>query len=145
VTLHSAIESELPFLRAEAAAMLQDTFTAYKPNGKTTDGNGFEVAAYATQGDTPGKIAGPSMQSRDTNVRTVTVGGMERPVVEGGLHIPIDSPVPAAGQYGFGWEYELTDLGPSTDPSLLGSRWLVVDAPAKSYATARRLDVVRLT
>jgi hypothetical protein len=69
---------------------------------------------------------------------------MERPVVEGGLHIPIDSPVPAVGKYGVGWEYVLTDLGPLTDPSLLNSRWLVVDAPAKSYATARRLDVVRL-
>jgi hypothetical protein len=43
-----------------------------------------------------------------------------------------------------GWEYVLTELGPLTDPSLLNSRWLVVDAPAKSYATARRLDVVRL-
>lgn len=145
MTLQSAIEAELPFLRSEAESLMQDTFTAYSPTGATTtDANGFEVPAYANQGDTPGKIAGPSMQSRDTNARTVTVGGMDRPVVEGGLHIPVSAAVPKVGEYGTGWEYVLVDLGPMTDPSLLNSRWLVVDAPAKSYATARRLDVVRL-
>lgn len=139
-----SIETATAAGRQAAEASYSDTFTAYSPNGTTTDGNGFEVAAYANEGDTPGKIAGPSMQSRDTNARTVTVGGMERPVVEGGLHIPVSASVPAVGEYGVGWEYVLTELGPMTDPSLQDSRWLVVDAPAKSYATARRLDVVRL-
>jgi len=123
---------------------MSDTFTAYSPNGTTTDANGFEVPAYANEGETVGKIAGPSMQSRDTATRTERIGGMDRPVVEGGLHIPVSADMPAVGEYGVGWEYVLTDLGPMTDPSLQDSRWLVVDAPAKSYATARRLDVCRL-
>jgi hypothetical protein len=145
VTLQSAIEAELPFLRSEVEATYQDTFTAYSPTGTTTTNpDGFEVPDYADEGTTPGKVAGPSPQSRDTSARTVTIGGVQRPVVEGGLHIPVSAAVPATGEYGFGWEYVLTSLGPLTDPSLLNSRWLVVDAPAKSYATARRLDVVRL-
>jgi hypothetical protein len=123
---------------------MTDEFTAYAPATPTTNAEGFEVAAYASQGTVMGKVAGPSTQARDTNARTVTIGGVERPVVSGGLHIPVDADVPVAGEYGDGWEYVLTTLGPFTDPSLLDSRWLVVDVPAKSFATARRLDVVRL-
>lgn len=135
--------TRLPAMRARANGLMADTFTAYAPTTDTVV-NGFEVDAYTSQGTTPGKIAGPSTQARDTNARTITVGNMELNVVEGGLHIPITATVPAAGEYGTGWEYVLTALGPVTDPSLLDSRWLVVDVPAKSYATARRLDVVRL-
>lgn len=123
---------------------MTDTFTAYAKTGTTTDAEGFQVPTYTAQGTTLGRVAGPSTQSRDTNARTVTIGGVERLVVSGGLHIPIAADAPIAGEYGTGWEYVLTELGPLTDPSLLDSRWLVVDAPAKSYATARRLDVVRL-
>lgn len=136
--------ARLPAMRARAESMYLDTFTAYSPSGTTTDADGFKHPTYASEGTTPGKVAGPSMQARDTNAREVVVGGVSRPVVEGGLHIPVSAAVPAVGEYGFGWEYVLTTLGPLTDPSLLNSRWLVVDAPAKSYATARRLDVVRL-
>lgn len=145
MTLQAAINEELPFLRAEAEGVMQDTFVAYSPTGThTTDDDGFDVPQYAPAGTTRGKIAGSSKQSRDTKAREVKIGGVDRPVVEGGLHIPISSAVPKAGEYGAGWEYVLTALGPITDPSLLNSRWLVVDAPAKSHATARRLDVVRL-
>jgi hypothetical protein len=146
VSLQSSIEQTLPFLRTEAEARMVDTFAPYSPSGTTTtDAEGFEVPGYHPQATTPGRIAGPSAQSRDTNARMVTIGGMERPVVTGGLHIPVSSDMPTAGEYGTGWEYVLTDLGSFTDPSLLNSRWLVVDAPAKSDATARRLDVVRLS
>ena len=129
--------------RAAAEREMFDTLTAYSPGAPTTV-NGFEVPGYTSQGTTPGKIQGPSAQSSDTATRTVTVGGVELPIIEGGLHIPIGSAVPVAGEYGTGWEYVLTTPGSSTDPALTNSRWLVVNAPAKSYATARRLDVVRL-
>lgn len=125
---------------------MADTFRPYSPNpsATTTDAEGFKVPGYTAETITFGKIAGPSLQSGDTVARTVTIGGMERRVVSGGLHIPSTAVTPVAGEYGVGWEYVLTNLGQRTDPSLLNSRWLVVDAPAKSYATARRLDVVRL-
>jgi hypothetical protein len=136
-------ESALIAGKARAESMMADTFTAYKP-GTPTIVNGFKVPAYTSQGTTPGKVAGSSIQTQDTATRTVAVGGMELLVVEGGLHIPIAATVPSAGEYGTGWEYVLTTPGPHTDPALTASRWLVVSVPAKSFATARRLDVVRL-
>lgn len=137
--------ARLGAMQARANGRMEDEFTAYSPSGtSTTDANGFEVPGYSNEGSTQGRIAGPSAQSTDTTARVVTIGGSERPVVAGGLHIPVSAPVPAVGEYGHGWEYVLTTLGAHTDPSLLDSRWLVVDAPAKSQATARRLDVVRL-
>ena len=133
MTLQSAIEAELPFLRAEAEAGMQDTFTVSSITRQKVDGLDQDIET--SQGTTRGKIAGPSSQARDTNTRTAAVGGVERPVIEGGLHIPIASPAPEIG-----WHCTLTVLGPMTDPSLLNSVWRVVDVPAKSYATARRLE-----
>lgn len=131
--------------RQAAEAAFEDTFTAYAPDGRTTDANGIEVPAYATRGTTPGKIAGPGKLPTTRPARTVAVAGVDRPVILGGLHIPIAAPVPAIGEHGIGWEYVLSTPGDATDPSLAGSRWLVVGAEEKSCITARRLDVVRLS
>lgn len=117
-----------------------DTFAIYAPGGRTVV-NGMEVEGYTSHGTTPGKVQG---EPRDTQILMQTVGGVSRPVIQGGVHVPASSLPPVAGDIGIGWEYQLTTLGPYTDPGLLNSRWLVIDAPAKSFATARRLDVVRL-
>lgn len=122
--------------------MMTATLTAYSPAGSTTDPDGYEVPGYAPEGTVRGKVQGRS-RNGDPNARTVTIGDVEREVVESGLHIPVSAPVPAAGEYGVGWEYVVEDAGDG-DPALVGTRWLVVDAPVKSYATARRLDVVQL-
>lgn len=122
-------------LRAEATML--DTFEASATEQTRVDG--FMQDTTVPKGTTRGTVSGRSREG-DTNTRTVVVGGVERPVIEGGLKIPVGSPVPAIG-----WEYELTALGPATDPALLGRRWRVVDVPAKSHATARRLDVVEVT
>ena len=116
-----------------------DTFTAYEPDGTTTDANGFKQPGFTDRGATPGKVQADTRQG-DTADRFVTVGDAERPVHSGGLHLPIGAPIPAVG-----WEYECTALGPLSDPSLLGRRWRVVSVPAKTYATARRLDVVEVS
>lgn len=136
MSLQSAIEAELPFLRAEAEATFIDTFTAYAYEWTTVDG--LDEQVWAAQYTTPGKVAGRSRQG-DTTTRTEEVGGVQRPVMEGGLHIPLSAALPAIG-----WELECTAVGPSSDPSLLGRRWRVIDVPAKSFATARRLDVVEV-
>lgn len=115
---------------------MQDTFTAYAFT--TTKVDGLDTQTWVEQYVTPGKVAGRSRES-DTNTRTATVGGVERPVVEGGLHIPLSAALPERD-----WEFVCTAVGPSSDPSLLGRRWRVIDVPAKSYATARRLDVVEV-
>lgn len=119
------------------------TFTAYSPNAKTTV-SGLEVQAYANEGSTRGKVQGGSAATADTATDYVNVGGVRRPVLKGGLHIPISSDLPVAGDPGIGWEYLCTAVGQYDDPSLLNRRYLVVNAPAKSFATARRLDVVEV-
>jgi hypothetical protein len=134
--LADAIRAALPELRREAEATMQDTFTAYAYAWTKIDG--LEEQTWTPQGTTRGKVSGRSRQG-DTNTRTEDVGGVERPVVDGGLHIPLDAPVPERG-----WEYVCDAVGPASDPSLVGRRWRVVDVPAKSFATARRLDVVEV-
>lgn len=136
MTLNDAISEELPYLRAEAEATMVDTFAAYSFTTAKVDG--FEQNQWTLQTTTVGKLSGRSQQG-DTNTRTVTVGGVERPVVDGGLHIPLSADLPSIG-----WEYVCTATGPLSDPALLGRRWRVVDVPAKSHATARRLDVVEV-
>lgn len=131
--------------RLAAESLMTVTLTAYSPNGTTTDADGFEVPAYAPEGSTPGKIQAGSREGDDTATRFVPIGGVDRPVLSGGLHIPIGAAVPVASeQRGIGWEYEVTAVGASDDPALLGLRFLVVNVPIKSFATARRLDVVEV-
>lgn len=121
------------------------TLAAYSPNGFTTDGDGYDVPAFTSEGSTPGKIQGGNRSGADTSPRMVRVGSVEKPVLEAGLHIPVSAPVPVAGvRPGDGWKYVVTAVGPLDDPALLGREFLVVGVPAKSFATARRLDVVEV-
>lgn len=119
------------------------TLTAYSPDGFTIVG-GIETQAYAAEGTTRGKLQGSSASVADAATRMVTVGGVSRPVLAGGLHVPVSADLPVAGDRGVGWEYEVTAIDSHDDPTLLGRRFLVVGVPAKSFATARRLDVVEV-
>lgn len=136
---------EMDAFRREAESLFTDVFTAYRPTGYTRAADGMETPSYEQVGRTPGKIQARGGSSRDTSARTQNVAGVDRPIVEGGLHIPVDAQAPTLGPKGVGWEYVLTSPGPFTPHDLAGSRWLVVDSPAKSFQTARRLDVVRLS
>ena len=121
------------------------TLTAYSPAGTTTNADGDQVPAYATEGTTLGKVQSGSQAGTDTPTRYILIGGIERPVLSGGLHIPISADVPVASeQRGQAWEYQVTAIGTNDDPALLGKRFLVVGVPVKSKATARRLDVVEV-
>jgi hypothetical protein len=144
--LDAAVQGELPSLQRESESLMTLTFAAYSPDpdATTTDADGYEVPGYAPKGSTFGKVQGSSAATADASTRAVAIGGVVRPVLEAGLHIPVSAPVPVAGDYRIGWEYECTSVGPYDDPSLLGRRYLVVSAPAKSFATARRLDVAEI-
>lgn len=127
--------------RRKAAAAMTLAVTAQIPGGKDADG----FPAYVPQLPHAGKVQGSTSSTKDTATRYVSIGGVDRPVLAAGLHIPIDAPVPVASeQRGIGWEYVVTAVGRYDDPALLGKRYLVVAAPVKSYATARRLDVVEV-
>lgn len=135
--------ARLGAFQARAESLFGCTFAAYSPNGTTTV-DGLEVQAYAAQGTTSGKVQGGSSSTQDTATREVTVGGVSRPVLVGGLHIPVSAPVPVAGDLGVGWVYHCTAAVAPADVALMGRWFLVVNAPAKTYATARRLDVVEV-
>lgn len=143
MTIQAGINAELPFLRAEAEAQMTLTLTPEIPNGKTTV-NDQETFAFVAQRAVKGKVSGQSAQSSQPFTRTVVIAGVEVPVVEEGLHIPISAPIPKAGPRGTGWEYVVTKVSPTDDPALLGRRYLVTNSPAMSHATARRLDVAEV-
>lgn len=129
---------EMAAAQAEAESLMTLKLGWFSPNGTTTT-NGKQTPAFATESSTLGKVAGQSAQSTDTYTRTVVVGQVEVPVLQGGLHIPVGAPLPAIR-----WECVVTAVGAGADPALLGRRYRVVSVPAKSYATARRLDVVEV-
>lgn len=139
--------ARLGSMRAHAESLMADTLTAYVPTAQTIDG--LEVDVYTAQGTTPGKVQGTSVTGRDTVSRTVTIGGADLTVVEGGLQIPLSEfvgpdglAIVASEQRGIAWEFAVTAIGPTTDPALLGRWFMVTNVPVKSAATARRMDVV---
>lgn len=147
--LAAVLSTALPTGQAAAEALMLDTFTAYKPDG-TTPVDGLEVQAYSDKGETLGKIQGQTV-GKDTSGGTRVIGGVERPIITAGLHLPLsaflddeDGLLIRAGDIGVGWEFQCTETGTASDPSLVGRRYLVVNVPAKAFATARRLDVVEL-
>jgi len=119
------------------------TLKAYAPNGTTTV-NDQETFAFTAKGTTKGELRGGSATTRDTVTRTVTIGSVEVPVVEGGLRVPISATIPKGGERGTGWEYVVTAVGGTDDRGLVGRRYLVVNSPAESRATRRRLDVAEV-
>ncbi|MCR1785306.1 hypothetical protein KVF89_22390 [Nocardioides carbamazepini] len=148
MTLEDDIARALPGMRREAESLMTLTLAAYSPAGFTLDADGYKVPAFTPEGSTFGKVQGGARAGADTATRYIKIGDVERPVIEAGLHIPISAKVPVAGeQRGLldgAWEYEITAVGRLDDPALLGRRYMVVAVPAKSFATARRLDVVQL-
>lgn len=133
----------LPAMQRRAESLMTLTLTAYAPTVATA--GGLEKTTLATQGPTPGKVQGTSGTGRDTITRTVVVANVARPVIEGGIQIPIAAPVPVGSEDPKkAWVYEVTDVPDPADPALLGRRYMVINVPAKNFATARRLDVVEL-
>ncbi|WP_436702403.1 DUF6093 family protein [Nocardioides sp. BYT-33-1] len=134
--------------RQAAEAQMTLTLAAYSPAGLVPDADGYKVPTFNPEGQTFGKIQGGTRSSKDTATRYVKIGDVERPVIEAGLHISIGAKVPAAGeqrgQVGGAWEYVVLAVGAGDDPALLGRRFMVIAVPAKSKATARRLDVIEL-
>lgn len=143
--LPERLQARLARGRAAAEALMTLNLSAHSPDGVDQDADDYDVPAFVNEGVTRGKVQAGSSAGKDTSTRYVRLGEVERPVLAGGLHIPLSAPVPTAGeQRGIGWEYQVTAVGPSDDPALLGKRFLVVEVPSKSFATARRLDVIEL-
>lgn len=132
--------------RARAEELMVDTFAAYAPGAEITKANGLPGVGYSLQYTTLGKATGRprALESKDTRTNYVLVGKTKRPVIRGGLAIPMSAEIPVAGDFGFGWELECTAAHDDSDPNLVGMRFLVVGVSARTYQTARRLDVAVL-
>lgn len=114
------------------------------PPTYTIDADGYEVPVYDEGEPHIGRVPRNSSRGSDTPTEYKEIGGVSRPVLKGGLHIPISAPRPIAGeQRGMATEYVVTAIGTIDDPALLGMRYLVVGSPVVT-ATARRLDVVEV-
>lgn len=139
------VRTQLPFLREQAESLMTLTLRAYAP-GVVTDTEGIAVPGYTAQGDVQGKVQGPSSASRDTQTDYASIGGVQRPVVKAGLHLPVDATKPVAGSQGVGWEYEVIQVSGLANINLLGKRYLVVGGEGpKSFPTALRLDVAEVS
>jgi hypothetical protein len=79
---------------ALAESLMTLTLAASSPGGTTTnaDADGMETIGAHPEGTTPGKLQGST--ARDAVTRSVSVGDVERPVVDEGLHIPLSAPLP---------------------------------------------------
>jgi hypothetical protein len=131
MTLQSAIEAELPFLRAEAEARMQDTWTIGADLGYAFDGTN-DVQTVTPLFTTKGRLKSAGTVAQETNAGERTVIETRRE-----LHTPWDSPAAPVNAVA-----ECTAIGPLSDPTLLGTIVRLSGPAPGSQQTARRLEVV---
>lgn len=134
MTLHAAIEAELPFLRAEAEARMLSTVTIRRKSGAWTqdEDTGEEIPIWAdVYTDLPFRLAGA--YHGDAVTRRVTIGGQEfqQAVRTGNLPASTD-------------DLEDSDLIDITAGENAGRVLMVVEATWQDQATARRVPVVEV-
>lgn len=135
-----------------AESLMTLTVQAFAPPTGPIELNedGFEVRTPVAKGKSCAKVQSPSQQS-DNSTRTFVVGGVPLPVLEEGLHLPIEKYFEngrlaiRAGDRGVGWEFKILTAASPIDLALVGRQFLVVGIPTKSFMTARRLHVVEVT
>ena len=128
MSLQAAIEAHLPSLRRAAESRMTSRATIYRPDGTTTDDDGFEVPAWAAvDSDVPFRLGGSSGAS---GTRTVAVGGVETQVATRVGHLPADF----AG-------LQDNDLILVTDGENVGRVLRVVEATGADQQTALRVPV----
>jgi hypothetical protein len=119
--------------RRSAESLMTDTVAITYPTGDTTidETTGSETPVYATRFTSKCKI-----QTRTLQARQEEVGGRTATTVTVELHLPV-----SAGAVEVGDVAEITAVGALSDVQLLGRKFRVIAPVAKSFATARRLDV----
>jgi hypothetical protein len=129
VTLQSAIDAELPFLRAEAEARMQSTCTVRRKTGQMVQNEttGEEVPEWeAVHTDLPFRL----IHGRS---RTVTIGGVEFEEATARGDMPSDTTDLADG-----------DLIEVTAGEWADTVWRIVEAVKGDQMTARRVPVVEV-
>ena len=87
MTLSAAIAAELPFLRAEAEALMDETFEigSYGVGWEYNPTSGEDERAFTVAFTTPGKVLS------NTSASEVEVGGRTVAQIDRVLHIPVDT------------------------------------------------------
>ena len=128
VTVQSAIEAELPFLRAENTAAMTSRVDIYrKTDDTTTDENGWEIPVWEVVAyDVPFRLVGG-------DTRKVTVGGVDFQ--------------DATARGDFPWDtFDLADgdLVEVVEGEWADSVFRIVEAVKGDQRTARRVPVVEV-
>lgn len=132
MTLQSAIEAELPFLRAEAEARMVDTWAIGTDLGWVYDDFlGEDVQAVAPLFTTPARL-----KSVGTVAQESQVGGRTVVTTRRELHIPVSSQAVPVGALA-----QCTEIHETSDPTLLGTIVRLSGPAPGSQTTARRLQV----
>ena len=115
---------------------MSDTGIMRRPTGRTIQDadTGSEVPALDDLFTSKCKI-----QARNLQATSAEVGGRTAVSVRVELHLPTSAPDVQAGDV-----FEVTAVGTLSDLQLLGHKFRVVAPVGKSYATARRLEVVEV-
>lgn len=137
MTVAGAAQAELPYLRAEAEALMLDAGTAKRPTGGYVYVDGVEVEATEDLFSVPATEGGPGckIQNRNLVARESEVGGRTSVSTRTELHLPVSSAPLTAG-----------DLFTVTTPHALstvaaGTTYRVTAPVGKTLATARRYEV----
>lgn len=109
---------------------MTDTVAVKFQSGTTPDPvTGSDVPAYTTRFTSKCKV-----QARDLAARTEEVGGRSATTVTVELHLPVSAPAVEVG--------DLCEITAAlSDSQMVGRVFRVVAPVAKSFATARRVDV----
>lgn len=131
--LGADIAAALPELRAHAESMMQDTILVERPTGATTidpvtlaETPVFETVCVAG----PGRIQRPGALSPQESV----VGGFEFDIRSVLAQLPLSATGIVTGD-----RITVTDIGPLTDPDLLGLVATVQANLSKTHPTKRTL------
>ncbi len=132
MTLQSAIDAELPFLRAEATARMKSTALVRRRTGETVqdESTGAVVPVWSTvYAAAPLRLGGANQGS--TGSRVVEVDGGELALATRVAHFPHDHDALRDG-----------DLIDVTAGECAGLVLRIVEATFQDQATARRVQVV---
>lgn len=134
----ATVTGGLPEMRAMAESLMVDTVTVsyVDPDAEPVQNpeTGSTEPVYAQRFTSKCKI-----QTRNLQARAEEVGGRTATTVSVELHLPIGAPAVEVGDV-----CEVTAVGSLSDIQLLGRKFKVVAPVAKTFATARRLEVTEV-
>ena len=136
MTVQSAIEAELPFLRAEAEARMVDTWEIGEDGGWAYNpATGRDEQTILNPITTKGRVrVFSALGAREGEAGDRTVIETRRE-----LHVPVSTPALPTGAVA-----RCTAVGATSDPTLLGTVARLGGPVPGSQTTARRIEIIEV-